>query len=600
MRKPFRVIDGMRSDDPAVAARAYIKAGLRVVVTHGITGKGRCTCGDRDCANPGKHPISKFFPNGAKSATSDMALIRRALATEPDANLAVTLDGMTVVDIDGSEGQATIDELALPATVAVKTGRGKHRYFQGALPAGAFKTHQVDVITGPNRYVMVPPSVHESDVLYRWLRTGTDKAARVPKAIGSLRKDTRFQPSKSVRGRLLRVGERNDALFRTACALRRRISDDETVFEMIKIMNERACVEPLPLSELRRTITSSARYSEETEELFGPPVERRPLPMKWLWYPYIPRYGVTILAGDPGRGKSLLMSMLIGIVTSGRKWPLSNERPDGNRVLLLSAEDNWARVTLHRLLKAGADINNIHVMHKFRSLTTERLDRLAEEIERWKPDLVVIDTLVAYMGDRDTHRQNEVGEFLAMLTEMAEAVGSAVVGLGHLTKQSNAEPLMRIVGSIGFAATIRSAIFLGTDPDNRSRLALAHGKANASVKGQTILFDLEGGGRDDTPTLRPVGFSTADENAVCKVEKNSVGRPSSESDEATDFVLDFLDTDKPVAWDAVRRAAEAHSIASEGTLNTVRAELAKSGKIVQLGKGRNAKWKLAEPPDDVE
>lgn len=599
MRKPFRVTDGMHSDDPAIAARAYIKVGLRVVVTHGITGKGRCTCGDRDCPNPGKHPISKFFPNGAKSATSDMGLIRRALAAEPDANLAVTLDGMTVVDIDGSEGQTTIDELALPPTVVVKTGRGKHRYFQGALSGGAFKAHQVDVITGPNRYVMVPPSVHESDVLYRWLRTETDKAARVPKAIESLRKNTGFQPSKSVRGRLLRVGERNDALFRTACALRRRISDDETIFEMMKIMNERACVEPLPLPELRRAIISSARY-EDTEDLFGPPVERKPLPMEWLWYPYIPRYGVTILAGDPGRGKSLLMAMLIGIVTSGRKWPLSDECPDGNRVLLLSAEDNWARVTLRRLLKAGADISRIHVMHKFRSLTPERLDRLAEEIERWQPDLVVIDTLPAYMGDRDTHRQNEVGEFLAMLTEMAEAVGCAVVGLGHLTKQSNAEPLMRIVGSIGFAATIRSAIFLGTDPDNRGQLALAHGKANASVKGQTILFELEGGGRDDIPTLRPVGFSTADEAAVCKVEKNSVGRPSSESDEATDFVLDFLDIDEPMAWDAVRRAAERRSIASEGTLNAVRAELAKSGKIVQLGKGRNAKWKLAEPSEDEE
>jgi AAA domain len=95
-----------------------------------------------------------------------------------------------------------------------------------------------------------------------------------------------------------------------------------------------------------------------------------------------------------------------------QKWPLSEERPDGNRVLLLSAEDNWPRVTLSRLIKAGAVLDNIHVMHQFRALTVERLEKLAQEMEEWRPDLVIIDTLAAYMGaERDMHRQNEVGEF---------------------------------------------------------------------------------------------------------------------------------------------------------------------------------------------
>lgn len=108
------------------------------------------------------------------------------------------------------------------------------------------------------------------------------------------------------------------------------------------------------------------------------------------------------------------------------------------------------------------------------------------------------------------HRQNEVGEFMALLTEMAEATGSAIVGLAHLNKTSTENPLYRIVGSIGFAASIRSALFFGADPNDPTRVALAHGKSNQSELGRTIIFEKVGGGRDDVPLLKPVGFSDAD------------------------------------------------------------------------------------------
>jgi hypothetical protein len=529
----------MKSPDPIIAARAYLDAGLKLVITHGIGPSGRCTCENPDCRNPGKHPLTRFFPHGANSATSEMSLVRRAFRAEPDANIGVTLEGLTVVDIDGPEGRDAIDPLDLPPTIQVKTKRGRHLYFVDVLGETGFKAHQIDVITGPSRYVMAPPSIHETGITYRWVKLDQRRAAVVPQSLLSLR-SAGHQLPKANSG-IIRVGHRNDALFRTACALRRRQLDDPTIFEMIRIMNDRACNEPLSEAELRQIIGSSARYANDASELFGPPKQIKPLPMEWLWYPYIPRYGVTIFAGDPGRGKSLLTAMLIGTVTSQSKWPLSEERSDGNRVLLLSAEDNWPRVTLSRLIKAGAVLDNIHVMHQFRALTVERLEKLAQEMEEWRPDLVIIDTLAAYMGaERDMHRQNEVGEFLAMLTEMAESVGSAIVGIGHLNKQTNEHPLFRIVGSIGFAATVRSAIFLGANPDDRDQLALAHGKSNASEKGRTVLFKIEGGGREDVPTVRAIAFSDLTDAQICRPEKNDVGRPTVERAAATQMETELV------------------------------------------------------------
>jgi AAA domain/Bifunctional DNA primase/polymerase, N-terminal/Primase C terminal 1 (PriCT-1) len=597
MSEPFCLTDEMRSNDPIAAATGYINAGFEVVATHGITEKGHCTCGNRRCPHPGKHPIARFFPNGAKSATTKVSLIRKAFTAYPDANLAVTLKGRTVVDIDGPEGMDAMERIGLPKTVRVKTSRGEHWHFDGETALGSFKASQIDVLTGPNRYVMVPPSTHEAEIQYTWLNPNQTHAARVPNTLKQLRAPGK--DSRPVRKRkLIKIGERNDTLFRVAASLRRRIENDEAVLAMMKILNEQGTEEPLSESELKAAVASSTRYAEESTELFGPPVGRIALGMEFLWYPYIPRYGVTILAGDPGKGKSLLTSMLVATVTSGLAWPLSSEVPSGNKVLLMSAEDNWDRVTLPRLIKAGANIDNIHVMHKFRALTKERMDALAEEMENWRPDLVVIDTLSAYMGaERDMHRQNEVGEFLAQLTEMAEATGCAVLGIGHLNKQSVEHPLYRIVGSIGFAASIRSALFLGADPndtDNRDRVALAHGKANASEEGKTMLFQRIGGGREDVPTLEALELSDATATDVCRTPKNDVGRPSNESQKAADFILDFVEDQKPVEWRAVQRSAEVRDIASVGTLNLVRARLAKEGKIRQIGKGPKAKWTLGK------
>jgi hypothetical protein len=391
-------------------------------------------------------------------------------------------------------------------------------------------------------------------------------------------------------------GSRNENLTSIGGSLRRRGLSSDLIEDALAAINDGACRPPLDHREVHRIAASVGRYETPSEELFGPPIQREALPMEWLWYPYIPRYGLTILAGDPGMGKSLLTALLLAIVTSSAPWPLLKERPTGNRVLLLSAEDNWARVTLHRLLKAGADIDNLHHMRKFRSLSDERLDALREHMRSWRPDLVVIDTISAYMGGgRDMHRQNEVGEFLALLTEMAEETGAAIVALAHLNKQGGEHPLYRIVGSIGFVASIRSALFFGTDPSNRERVALAHGKANQSEKGRTIIFEKIGGGRTDVPVLRPVSFSDADETDICRVEKKPVGRPSVEHEEGAAFVLQFL-TDEPMPWRAIEEAADKRSIASPGTLNIVRAELAKAGRIVQVGRGPKARWKLGDVP----
>jgi bifunctional DNA primase/polymerase-like protein len=117
MRQQYRVSKLMRSKTTLIAAKAQIAAGRKVVLTYGIREDGCCSCKRKDCASPGKHPLPKFFPKGVHSATDDMELVRKAVLRHPDANLAISLTGLTVVDVDGDEGREAVKRLGVPEVV---------------------------------------------------------------------------------------------------------------------------------------------------------------------------------------------------------------------------------------------------------------------------------------------------------------------------------------------------------------------------------------------------------------------------------------------------------------------------------------------------
>jgi len=372
--------------------------------------------------------------------------------------------------------------------------------------------------------------------------------------------------------------------------LRRFLDDESMLLETVLHFNRQFATPPLGDREVETLVVSSGKYQERGTAVFGPPSTTEPLPMEYLWYPYIIKHGITLLVGDPGRGKSLFAEYIAALVSRGGKLPLSDERIEPGRVLLLSAENDWQRTTLARLLRAGADIDNFHVMDRFQALDDRNMLALKQHIESWRPALVVVDTLATFLGgQRDMNRQNDVQEFLSDLTHAARTAGSAVLAIAHMNKQSSEDPIYRINGSIGFAAGVQSITYLGRDPDDPHRIAFAHGKTNVAEKGQTLLFEREGGGRTDVPVLKAVGTSEYDEFDVCRNEKRDRGRPNVEQKRAAEFIIEVLGG-KPVPWAEVATRARRAEI-SEGTLNLVRAELAKEGAIEQVGKGPNARWR---------
>ena len=88
-----------------------------------------------------------------------------------------------------------------------------------------------------------------------------------------------------------------------------------------------------------------------------------PRPVRFLWPQRVPLGKVSLVAGDPGLGKSFITISISGIVSTGGGWPDDPDyRAEPGDVVLLSAEDDLADTIRPRLDAHGADVRRVHVL----------------------------------------------------------------------------------------------------------------------------------------------------------------------------------------------------------------------------------------------
>jgi len=207
-------------------------------------------------------------------------------------------------------------------------------------------------------------------------------------------------------------------------------------------------------------------------------VESRPI--NWLWHGRIALGKVSLIAGDPGLGKSLITLDFAARVTTGTNWPVDNTPCEKGSVVILSAEDEIADTIKPRLEACGGDPSKVYAIKQ------ARIEKNGEEIERTvslKSDLiqieeiiknisdcrlVIIDPITAYMEQTDSYKNTEVRSFLKPIQDMAEKTGTAILLVSHLNKSMGQNAMNRISGSIGLPAACRAAYSVSRDQDDDS------------------------------------------------------------------------------------------------------------------------------------
>jgi hypothetical protein len=114
---------------------------------------------------------------GFKDATGNAAVLRRWFGSRMERNIGIrtgAVSGLWVLDVDDPAALAALEagHGRLPLTRIVATSRGRHYWFRNGkttVPNSASKVAPGVDVRGEGGYVLAPPSVHPTDVVYEWL-----------------------------------------------------------------------------------------------------------------------------------------------------------------------------------------------------------------------------------------------------------------------------------------------------------------------------------------------------------------------------------------------------------------------------------------------
>ena len=332
-----------------------------------------------------------------------------------------------------------------------------------------------------------------------------------------------------------------------------------------------------------------------------------PETVQWLWSNRIPLGKLTLIAGDPGLGKSFVTLDIAARVSCGRPWPDARETltPVGG-VVLLSAEDDPADTIRPRLDAADADVRRIHVLSgvKYRDpddgvescapfCLTGHLPALESAIEQTQDcRLVVVDPITAYLGRTDSHKNAELRAVLAPLAELAGRHRVAVVAVTHLRK-SEGPAMYRAMGSLAFTAAARAVWAVTKDKDDEHRRLMLPVKNNLAADTSGLAYRIE----PREPHGGPVVVWEADPVTIRADDALAMDRDHDDGADAADFLRELLAEGKQPAAEVFKQC-RANGVADKATRRAFKA-LRCQRRREGFGPGGAWYWSLpgdTEPP----
>ncbi len=215
-------------------------------------------------------------------------------------------------------------------------------------------------------------------------------------------------------------------------------------------------------------------------------------PVLWLWRPYIPIGKVTLLQGDPNCGKSTMMMNIVAELSKGGAMPDGTALGRPQKIIYQCSEDDAGDTIKPRLEACGADCRNIaFIDEEIHGDLTMEDERLREAIESFKPRLLVIDPIQAYVeNDADLMRASKARRLMKRMGIWASRYDCAIVVIGHYSKDNGQKDIYRGLGSIDLVASARSVLQVERSKDDRDVRIVHHVKSSADYNGPDFSFEI--------------------------------------------------------------------------------------------------------------
>jgi len=198
-----------------------------------------------------------------------------------------------------------------------------------------------------------------------------------------------------------------------------------------------------PEEELRRILERVRSLNGAAGPSAWTPLDRGLGPIHWDWPGWLPRGFLTILAGDPGAGKSLLCLHLVAVYLNRHGWPdgapfgtpaaatgppatvIWGETESSHALNLQRARD-W-HLDLERILSPVPNIlRNLSLDHP------HQVNRLLVLAQREDVRLIIVDSLRGLRSN--SKKPASLSYLLTVLTEIARIAGKPIVLTHHLRK----------------------------------------------------------------------------------------------------------------------------------------------------------------------
>lgn len=232
--------------------------------------------------------------------------------------------------------------------------------------------------------------------------------------------------------------------------------------------------------------------------------------LEWLVPGFLAIGEITLLAGEPGQGKSTLSCLLAAAVSQPdwtSQYGVKGIRPtrSGN-VLMLNLEDQASTTTLPRLQAMGAELSRLVVFSSEDKVANagtfvEKAKNFFEGLERdfdyirrdaklaESPVLVVLDPIYQVVSG-DYTSNAKAREALEALREFAVKNACAVLGLVHTAKNPvGMAPLRRIANPPAFREVPRHIMVLGKYAAGPTE----NGGTHLVVEAKSCIGDMDGG-----------------------------------------------------------------------------------------------------------